>query len=174
MSDAVDFLHAVKHESLLQIDTIILIKMVKYSRSSQNSKFALSLKYLKVEVRDEVDFLDADKHQSFLQVNCNTLDIKVFYKVILSLLMGMICHSQSTQSEYLYNISKKKLGMEFSKLALSFFMEVSRHVQSTQNRKLVKFLQYVKKSNVTAFVSHCDAKHSDTLQGSSHVCCYLF
>ena len=99
MSDAVDFLHAVKHESLLQIDTIILIKMVKYSRSSQNSKFALSLKYLKGEVRDEVDFLDADKHQSFLQVNCNTLDIKVFYKVILSLLMGMICHSQSTQSD---------------------------------------------------------------------------
>ena len=72
--------------------------------------------YLKKEVRDEVDFLHADKHQSFLQVDFNTLGIKVSYKVVLSLLMGMIKHSQSTQSnkfavslQYL----KKKLGMEF-------------------------------------------------------------
>ena len=43
-------------------------------------------------------FLCADKHQSFLQVDFNTLGIKVSYKVILSLLMGMIKHSQSTQS----------------------------------------------------------------------------
>ena len=76
----------------------------------------MSLQYLKKEVRDEVDFLHADKHQSFLQVDFNTLSIKVFYKVILSLLMGMIKHSQSTQSNK-FAISlqylKKKLGMEF-------------------------------------------------------------
>ena len=70
--------------------------MVKHSQSSQNSKFAMSLQYLKKEVRDEVDFLHADKHQSFLQVDFNTLGIKVSYKVVLSLLMGMIKHSQST------------------------------------------------------------------------------
>ena len=46
VSDAVDFLHEDKHESLLQIDTKILMGMVKYSQSSQNSKFALSLQYL--------------------------------------------------------------------------------------------------------------------------------
>ena len=90
VSDAVDFLHADKHESLLQIDTMILMEMVKYSQSSQNSKFAMSLQYLKKEVRDEVDFLHADKHQSFLQVDFNTLGIKVFYKVILSLFVVMI------------------------------------------------------------------------------------
>ena len=90
VSDAVDFLHTDKHESLLQIDSMILMEMVKYSQSSQNSKFAMSLQYLKKEVRDEVDFLHADKHQSFLQVDFNTLGIKDFYKVILSLLMGMI------------------------------------------------------------------------------------
>ena len=33
----------------------------------------------------------------------------------------------------------------FYKLALSFLMEVARHVESTENRKLVKFLQYIKK-----------------------------
>ena len=64
--------------------------------------------------------------------------------------MGMTKHSQ-----YLYNISKKKLGMEsifcmqiswhLYKLALSVLIEVARHVQSTQNRKLVIFLQYIKK-----------------------------
>ena len=47
---------------------------------------------------DENDFLHADKHESMLQVDFNTLGIKVSYKVILTLLMGMIKHSQSTQS----------------------------------------------------------------------------
>ena len=67
MSDAVDFLHADKHESLLQIDTkTFLMGMANHSQSFQNSKFAMSLQYLKEDVRDEADFLDADKHQSFL------------------------------------------------------------------------------------------------------------
>ena len=70
--------------------------MVKHSQSYQNSKFAMSLQYLKKEVRDEVDFLHADKHQSFLQVDFNTLSIKFSYKVILLLLMVMIKHPQST------------------------------------------------------------------------------
>ena len=77
---------------------MILMGMVKHSQSSQNSKFAMSLQYLKKEVRDEVDFLHVDKHQSFLQADFNTLSIKVSYKVILLLLLGMIKHSQSTQS----------------------------------------------------------------------------
>ena len=33
----------------------------------------------------------------------------------------------------------------FYKLALSFLMELTRHVKSTQNRKSVMFLQYIKK-----------------------------
>ena len=61
----------------------------------------MSLQYLKKEVRDELDFSHADKHQSFPQVDFNTLSIKVFYKMILSLLMGMIKHSQSAQSNKL-------------------------------------------------------------------------
>ena len=56
--------------------------MAKHSQSSQISKFAMALQYLEKEVRDEVDFLETDKHQSFLQVDFNTLDIKVFTKVI--------------------------------------------------------------------------------------------
>ena len=32
------------------------------------------------------------------------------------------------------------------------FMEVARHVQSTQNRKLVMFLQYIKKKVLQLFL----------------------
>ena len=62
VNDEVDFLHVDKHESLLQIDAIILVEMVKHFQSSQNSKFAMSLQYPKKEVRGEVDFLHANKH----------------------------------------------------------------------------------------------------------------
>ena len=88
VSEDTEFLHAGKHESLLQIDTMILMGMIKHFKSSQNTKFAMSLQYVKKEVRDEVGFVDADKHQSFLQVDFNTLSIKTSYKVILSLLMN--------------------------------------------------------------------------------------
>ena len=144
VSDAVDFLHADEHESLLQIDIMILMEMLKYFQSYQNSKFVISLQYLKKEVRNEVDFLHADRHQSFLQVDFNTLGINVFNEVILSLLIGMIYHSQSTQSNK-FAISLQYLKKEvrngvhflhsdkhqnFYKLALSFMMEVVRHIQS--------------------------------------------
>ena len=76
-----------------------LMEMVKHSQSSEYSKFAMSLQYPKREVREEVDFLHTD--QNFPQVNFTSLSIKVFYKVILSLLMDMIKHYQSPQSNKL-------------------------------------------------------------------------
>ena len=91
--------------------------MVKHSQSSENSKFAMFLQYLKKEVRDKVDFLHADKHQSFPQVHFNTLSIKVFYKGILSLLMDMMKHFQSTQSNKL-SIALQHLKM---KLVIKLF-----------------------------------------------------
>ena len=77
MYGEVDFLHAGKHKNLLQIDTMILLGMVKHFQSSQNSTFAMSLQCLKTEVGHEVNFLRADKHQSGLQVDFNTLSTKV-------------------------------------------------------------------------------------------------
>ena len=94
VSDEVDFLHADKYENMLQINTMILTGMIKYSQSSQNSKCTISLQYLKKEVRDEVDFLHADKYQTSLQGDFHTLGIKVSYKVILPLFMGMTKDSQ--------------------------------------------------------------------------------
>ena len=63
-------------------------------------------------------FLHTDKHQCFLEVDFNTSDIKVSYKVIVSLLMDMIKHSQNNQSNKQFAISlqylKNKLGMGFT------------------------------------------------------------
>ena len=61
----------------------------------------MSLQYIKKEIRNELNFLHADKYQNFPQVNFNTFSIKVIYKVMLSLLLSMIIHSQSTQSNKL-------------------------------------------------------------------------
>ena len=114
----------------------------------------MSLQYLKKEVTQEVNYWHADKHQSLLLVDFNTFGIKVSFKV-LSVLMGMIKHSQSTQNnkfqislQYLKKDVKDGIHVfhtnrhqSFYKLTLSFLMEVARHVLNTQKRKLVIFLQ---------------------------------
>ena len=51
---------------------MILIGMVRHSQSFQNSKFAMSLQYLKKPVRDKIDF--------FMQIN-----IKVSNKFVSAL-----------------------------------------------------------------------------------------
>ena len=80
LSDEVDFLHADKHESLLQIDIMILMGVVKHSQSFQIE----SLQYLKKEVKVEVDFWHAD--------NCHS-----FYKLVLSFLMEVARYDQNNQ-----------------------------------------------------------------------------
>ena len=97
-----------------------------------------------------------------LPASCfNTLGIKVSCKVILSLLMGMIKHSQNSQSNKQFAITFQYLKKEvrngvrflhadkhqhFCKFGLLFSVEVARHIQSTENRKLIMFLQYLKKN----------------------------
>ena len=54
-----------KHQSLLQAGAIAFT-IASHAQSTQNSKFVISLQYLKKEGRDEVDFLHADKHQTIL------------------------------------------------------------------------------------------------------------
>ena len=43
LSDEVDFLHADKHQNILQVDSVILMGMIKHSQSSPKSEFAMSL-----------------------------------------------------------------------------------------------------------------------------------
>ena len=84
----------------------------------------MSLQYLRKEVKDEVDFLHVDKNQSSLQVDFNTLSIKVSYKVILSLLLGMIKHSQYTQS------SKFSISFQYPQKEVRngvYFLQADKH-----------------------------------------------
>ena len=125
-----------------------LIGIVKHSQSSQNSKVTMSLQYIKKEVRKGVHFQLADEHQSFLQVDLNTSGIKAAYKVTLSLLLCLIKHFQSTQSnkfaiplQYLKKEVRKGVHcvhadehQSFQKLGLLFLIEVARMSKVTKTR----------------------------------------
>ena len=71
--------------------------MARHAQITQNNKFAISSQHLKKEMSDEVDFLHADKHH-FPTYRFQNFRHQSFCKVILLLLMGMIKHSHSTQS----------------------------------------------------------------------------
>ena len=143
----------------------------------------MSLQYLKKKLKLKLIFC----MQSFLKDYFNTLSIKFSYKVDIIIINGMIKCFQITQSNK-FAISLQYLKKEvrngdhfwhadkrqsFYKLVLSFLMEAAKHVQNTQNRKLVIFLQNFRK-NFATDLCYCDAKHSDILSGSSHVLCDLF
>ena len=85
--------------------------VTRHTQITQDSKFAVSLQYLKKELSDEVDFLHADKHEILLQIDS-------------MILMGIVKHSQSSQNSMftmsLCNISKNKLKMK-----LVFCMEIN-------------------------------------------------
>ena len=109
-------------------------------------KFAMSLQCLKKEVRDEVVFFLIQRitkvspklqhlgHQSFLQGD--TIFINGHY-------------SQSTQSKnFAISLVRIRWSSFFAcrkKLVLSFLTGMTRRLKSTQNRKLVIFLQYIQK-----------------------------
>ena len=133
-----------------QINVQVFIKVILYhfrcvarhAQITQNNKFAISLQYFRKELSYKVDFLDADMHECFVQIDT-------------MILMGAVKQSQISQNSFqrFYKISNKKIGIHFlhankhqslSKLA-SPFLEVARHIQSTQNRRFVIFLQYFKK-----------------------------
>ena len=63
-----DFSHIDKDENLLQIDAGVLMGMVRYSQSPQNSKFATTLYNISKKVRNGVHFEHVDKHRSFYKV----------------------------------------------------------------------------------------------------------
>ena len=165
MKDKVDFLHAEVHEGFLLINTI-LIGMVKHSKSSRNSRFAMSLQYLKKEVRDEVYFL----YQSInLKVDFNNLGVKISYKAILSLLIGMIKHSQSTQSnKFTIFLQYREEFIFCMQMNIKKFLKVSivildgsRQICPKYSKKKVGniFAIYYEKSIGTALVLYFDAKY---------------
>ena len=61
----------------LQINTKVFYKFIvslwmcvaRHAQSTQNNKFAISLQYLKENIKDELDTLPGDKTQRFLQID---------------------------------------------------------------------------------------------------------
>ena len=54
-------------------------------------------------------------------------------------------------------------------MALLFLIEVARHVQSTQNRNLVIFVQYLRKNNVNEVYFLYADKHESFLQVDTNI-----
>ena len=80
--------------------------MIKHSLSSQSNTFAISLQYLRKEVRDEVHFLHADKHETF-------------YKMAFSFLMEVARHVKITQNRKVViflQYNQKKVSQPFCAL----------------------------------------------------------
>ena len=49
--------------------------IARHAQSTQNNKFAISLQYLKKDLKNEVGFLFVDKRQRFLQIHTIILDV---------------------------------------------------------------------------------------------------
>ena len=84
----------------------LLMDMIKHSLSSQSNTFAISLQYLRKEVRDKVHFLHADKHETF-------------YKMAFSFLMEVARHVKSTQNRKVViflQYNQKKVSQPFCAL----------------------------------------------------------
>ena len=132
---------------------------------------------------DAVDFLRADKQKILLQI-----DIKIFWLVYSSIpKVAKIAILQC-----LKNISKKKVRAEvdfldadkqqsFQQVDFNFwaskFPDMSKQPNMSKEPKKgrsLNFCDILTKSITTAFVFYCDAKHPNTLQGSSHGHCYFF
>ena len=63
------FCMKINMKTFYKLTVSLLLAIARYAQSTQNSKFVISLQYLKKEERDEVDFLHADRRQTFMQVD---------------------------------------------------------------------------------------------------------
>ena len=116
-----------------------------HSQSTQNNKFAISLQYLKENVKGEINYFPVDKQQRF-------------FKLILSFYVcGQACPNYPKwQVCYFFEISQEgsreklifcmQISMKVSfKLIQWFLMGMDKHFQNSQNRKFAMSLQYLVK-----------------------------
>ena len=141
-----------KFNFCLQINTKVFHKLVvslwvciaRHTQSAQCNKFAISLKYLRENMKVEVDFLPGDKHQVSSNLHCH----------FRCMCPSMPKLSKKTNLLFLCNIVRKKwvklifciqITMTVSyKLILWFLMGMVKHSQSFQNSKFTMSLQCLK------------------------------
>ena len=71
MNDKRYFWHADKHQSLLQVDIIILV-VYNQACPKHPKLVCISFQYLQKSMGSETNFLPADKHTNFLQIDSIT------------------------------------------------------------------------------------------------------
>ena len=125
------------------------------------------MQYLKKEWRGKLIF-------------CMQINIKLSYRLILLILVGMARHAQITQNnKFAKSLSclKKSGGWSwifvqmsikvFYKLILSFLKGMARHAWSTQNNKHAVSLQYLKKELSYELNFLLSDKHESLLQADT-------
>ena len=94
--DELDFLHFDKHQTFLQVDSIVFAGRGQ-ARLKYPEYFAISLQYIKKEGRDEDGFWHGDKHQTFLRVGIINFG-------------GQASHVQSTVNKFAKSLQYLKIG----------------------------------------------------------------
>ena len=69
LGDEVDILPADKHECFQQVDRSLWLYVARHAQSTQNNKFAISLQYLKENVKNKIGFLPASLSTSKVSSN---------------------------------------------------------------------------------------------------------
>ena len=176
MKDEVDFFPADKHKSLLQIYTMLLMGIVKHSQSSPNSKFTMSLQYLKKEVRYEVDFWHVN-----IKVSCKLIStlwaskmptkwyyhycwawsstLKVLKVIGLQISLQYIKKEDMKGVRFLHAVEHQS----FYKLGLLFLMEMAKFYGGPTMCNVTCFLA---QTDCRTFLSeHCNAVIKQQLRG---------
>ena len=76
------------------------VAIAKHAQSTQNNKSVMSLQYHEKEGRNKVGFMHVD-------------NIKPSCKLILSVLVGMVSHTQSTQNNFAKSFQYLKIGQVY-------------------------------------------------------------
>ena len=76
----------------------VWVCVAMHVKCTQNNKIAISLQYLKENMKDEVDFLPPDKHQRFLQID-----------TIIFSVCGQACPNYSKKQIWCFFAIKKEV-----------------------------------------------------------------
>ena len=129
VSDEVDFFIQISIKLSYKLMPWFLMRMDKPSQNYPNGKFVINIFTILQNKSQRLSWLlRVNNHQSSLQADFNTLIIKVsswWYNQFWWAWSSILKLLKVTSFQYLYNISKKKLGMEFI-----FYMQINIKVST--------------------------------------------
>ena len=138
-----------------QINIKVFYKMIvslwvyieRHARSTQNSRFKISLQYVKGNVKNEVDFLPADRRRRFLQSDtiilgvCVARNAHIIQNNKFAISLQHIKKQLSDAVDFLHADKHESL-LQIDSITL---MQMVKYSQSSQNSMFAVSLQYLKK-----------------------------